>query len=270
MAAAEKLSYETRFGDEIRGSVAAVRAAMAAGSKAPQSGQKQQTQQTPPKASGAPGKGKHTDWFTEGKGYGDAPKSAAQPQSRLRKITPGMALKELAAATLNNMGVMGEDSYDEFEKRMSRMVPRHGMKRSIKASILADKPHFGSCRIGKVPLKREVTDDAIVVTELQYYIANFNTVLSTAEDSSFHTPQGNDFGRTFFGVVVDINETTGKAMGFNKTYGKEGVLFQTGNPKDALMFMTAFSSGKKPQEIAEMMDRAAQQVPDAPATGMRR
>lgn len=269
MAAAEKLSYENRFGDEIRGSVAAVRAAMAAGDKtsgdkAPKSGQAQ------PAASGAPSKGKHTDWFTGGKGYEDAPKTAAQPQSRLRKITPGMALKELAAATLNNMGVLGEDSYNEIEKRMSQMVPRHAMKRSIKASILADKPHFGSCRIGKVPLKREVTGEAVIVTELQYYIANFNTVLSTADDSNFHTPQGNEFGRTFFGVVVDINETTGKAMGFNKTYGKEGVVFQTGNAKDALMFMTAFSSGKKPKEIAEMMDRASRQVPDVPAPGMRR
>lgn len=265
MAAAEKLSYEARFGNDIRGNVAAVRAAMAGGKG---EAMVQTTQAAPQKEL----KGKHTNWFTDGKGYGeDQPVAPAQQGSRYKKITPGMALKELAAATLNNMNVMGEDGYEEFEKRMRRMVPKHGMKRSIKASILNDKPHFGSCRIGKVPFKRDVTGEAVIVTELQYYIANFNTVISTAEDSSFHTPQGNDFGRTFFGVVIDIDETTGKAIGFNKNYGKEGVLFQTGNPKDALMFMTAFSSGKSTKEISEMMEKAAQQVAQAaPAPGMRR
>lgn len=259
MAAAEKLSYEKRFGDGIRDNVAAVQAAVKGAPAAAQA---------PAAASKAvPAKGKHTDWFTDGKGYGDQPQPAAQ-QSRIRKITPGMALKELAAATLNNMAVLGEDSYDDIERAMRRMVPKHGMKRSIKASILADKPYFGSCRIGKVPLKRDVTDGTVIVTELQYYIANFDTVINTSDDGKFHTPQSNDFGRTFFGVVVDINETTGKAVGFNKSYGKEGLVFQTSVPKDALMFMTAFSSGKKPQEIAEMMDRASQQV--APSPGMTR
>ncbi len=266
MAAAEKLSYEARFGNDIRGNVAAVRAAMAGGK-----GEAQPT----PTAHAAPQKelkGKHTNWFTDGKGYGDEQQPAPTQQgSRYRKITPGMALKELAAATLNNMNVMGEDGYEEFEKRMRRMVPKHSMVRSIKASILSDKPYFGSCRIGKVPLKRNVTGEAVIVTELQYYIANFNTVISTAEDGNFHTPQGNDFGRTFFGVVVDIDENTGKAIGFNKTFGKEGVVFQTGNPKDALMFMTAFSSGKSTKEIAEMMEKASQKVAqEAPAPGMRR
>jgi hypothetical protein len=266
MAAAEKLSYEARFGDNIRGNVAAVRAAMTGGQGEVQSTQAAQS------ATQKEIKGKHTNWFTDGKGYGEEqPAAAAQQGSRYKKITPGMALKELAAATLNNMNVMGEDGFDEFEKRMRRMVPKHRMVRSIKASILNDKPHFGSCRIGKVPLKRDVTSEAVIVTELQYYIANFNTVISTDDPAKIHTPQGNDFGRTFFGVVVDINETTGKALGFNKTFGKEGVVFQTGNPKDALMFMTAFSSGKQPKEIAEMMEMAAQKVAqETSAPGMRR
>lgn len=216
-------------------------------------------------------KGKHTDWFTDGKGYGDAP-AAVQPQQV--KITPDMTPKEMAAATLNIMSGIGAKGYDHFEKHMRKMVPTHRMKRSIKASVLSDRPYFGSCRIGKVPLKRDTTGADVIVTELQYYIANFNTVISTAENSKLHTPQNNDFGRTFFGVVVDVNETTGQAVGFNKNFGSEGILFQTSDDKEALKFMTAFSSGKSPKEIAEMMDRAAQKVAQtqtsAPAPGMRR
>jgi hypothetical protein len=263
MAAAEKLSYEARFGDDIRGNVAAVRAAMAGGKGIPQSAQTAPQKEL---------KGKHTNWFTDGKGYSDEQPAPAQQRSRYKQITPGMALKELAEATLNNMSVMGEDGFQEFEKRMRRMVPDHRMVRSIKATILNDKPHFGSCRIGKVPLKRVETEEAVIVTELQYYIANFNTVINTDDPTKIHTPQGNDFGRTFFGVVVDVNETTGKAIGFNKSYPQGGVVFQTNSSKDALMFMTAFSSGKKPQEIRDMMDKAAQQVAQAqsPAPGMRR
>ena len=260
MAAAEKLSYEDRFGNQIRGNVAAVRAAMAGGSASPQQASAPQKEL----------KGKHTDWFTDGKGYGDERPPIQQPGSPLKKITPGMALKELATATMHNMSVMGEDSYEEFERAMRRMMPKHRMLKSIKASILNSKPHFGSCRIGKVAIAETPAEGTVVVTELQYYIANFNTVISTADPANIHTPQGNEFGRTFFGVVVDIDKTTGKAIGFNKAYGNEGLVFQTSNPKDALMFMTAFSSGKKPKEIAEMMERASQQVAQAPAPGMRR
>jgi hypothetical protein len=239
MAAAEKLSYEARFGNDIRNAAA-------------QMAQK-------------PLKGKHTDWFTDGKGYDDAPAAQPVPLNRYRQITPGMTVKDLASATLNNMHVMGEDSYMEFESRMRRMAPKHRMVRSIKASILNDKPHFGSCRIGKVALARDENSDGAIVTELQYYIANFNTVINTDNPAKIHTPQGDNFGRTFFGVVVDINEKTGKAVGFNKKYGKEGVVFQTGNPKDALMFMTAFSSGQKPTEVREMMEQAVKQASGAAA-----
>lgn len=244
MAAAETFSYESNFGADIRDKVAAVRAAMTS-AKAPQ----------PVPTNIVP---KYQNWFSGGAGAEDTPQP--KQDSRLKRIVPGMALKELAAATRNNMAVLGNDSYDEFEKRMRRMMPGHRMVRSIKASILTDKPHFGSCRIGKVPLKRDVTSEIVTVTELQFYIANFDTVLNTAEGAAFHTPQSKEFGRTFFGVVIDINETTGEAIGFNKAYGQEGVVFQTDKPKDALTFMTAFSSGKRPAEIAEMFEKATQQA----------
>lgn len=267
MAAAEKLSYEDRFGNAIRGNVAAVNAAIASGK---QDAQAQKQAPSAGSGSAAPAKGKHTDWFTDGKGYGDAPKTAAQAKPRLKKISPGMALRELAEATIHNMGVMGEDSYEEFERAMRRMVPEHRMKKSVKASILNDKPHFGHCRIGKVPFKQEQVGSDVIITELQYYIANFNSVISTADPSKIHNPQGKEFGRTFFGVVVDIDRNSGAAIGFNKAYGNEGLVFQTDNPKEALKFMTAFSSGKKPEEIAEMMDRASRQIDSTPAPGMRR
>lgn len=265
MAAAEKLSYGARFGNEIGGKVAAVRDAMAPAKPGAPAAPAAQ-------ASAAPSKGRHTDWFTDGKGFGQEQKAPAQ-QSRYVKITPNMALKELAAATKNNMEVLGEDTYNEIASRMRKMMPNHRMLRSIKASILMEAPHLGSCRIGKVQIKED--QETGVVTELQYYIANFNTVIDTSNPTKLHTPQGVEFGRTFFGVVVDIDvanpdpELRGKAIGFNKAYGKEGVVFQTTVAKDALMFMTAFSSGKKPSDIAEMMEKASGQVaPSAP--GMRR
>lgn len=224
---------------------------------------------------GAQAKGKHTDWFTDGKGYGEEKKAPeqAQPQSRYIKITPNMPLAALKAATMNNMQALGEDSYRSFIVRMDQMMPNHRMLRSIKANILSDAPHFGSSRIGKVTLKTDAQTG--VVTELQFYIANFDTIIDTSNPAKIHTPKSNKFGRTFFGAVIDIDaanpdpDLRGKAIGFNKSYGKEGVVFQTTEFNDALMFMTAFSSGKKPSEIAEMMERATNQV-TAAAPGMRR
>lgn len=254
MAAAPILAYEPNFGDEIREKVAAVRASLAP------------PPTEPPKAQIAP---KYQNWFNGGKPV-EEPK--AQQGARVKKrVYPGMAIKELAAATKHNLEILGEGNYDEIEKRMRHMAPNHKMLRSIKSTILSDKPHFGSCRLGKVPLRREVTSDLITVTELQFYVANFDTVISTKEGESFHNPQSKTFGQTYFGVVVDINETTGVAIQINKDYGREGVLFQTHNPQEALKAMTALSSGKTNEEVAELFEKAQQSARPAPApAGMRR
>ena len=166
-----------------------------------------------------------------------------------------MALKELAEATLHNMNLLGGDTYADFAQKMTKAIPGHKMARSIKATILSDKPYFGTCRIGKVEVSRVVKDGKIILTELQFYIANFDSIVDTST-AALHTPRSNNFGSTYFAVVIDINETTGRAEGFNKKYGKDGVVFQTGNEEDAIVMIGALSSGKKKEEVAALLARA--------------
>lgn len=195
-------------------------------------------------------KPKYQNWF--GAGGDDAPQQRQQ-QAGSRPDTPEEAYRRVAAQTMSEMTRIGDGRYEDFRSRMAMLTPNHRMIKSIKATVLANKPQFGRCRIGTVDLGKSVVDDVERRTELQFYVANFKGTLSTDEGSDFQTPLSNEFGQTYFGVVVDMEVATAKAIGFNKEYGKAGVMFHTDQPRDALIFMSAFSSGKSPQEVAKMI-----------------
>ena len=194
-------------------------------------------------------KPKYQNWF--GAADDAAPQQARPQLQQSRPDTSEEAFRRIATQTTSELERIGDGRFEDFRSRMATLTPNHRMIKSIKATVLADKPQFGRCRIGKVDLGRTVVDGVARRTELQFYVANFKGTLNTDEGGDFQTPLSNEFGQNYFGVVVDMEEESGKAIGFNKDYGRAGVMFHTEQPRDALIFMSAFASGKTPQEVAK-------------------
>lgn len=229
------LSYEARYGRDIRDVVTRV-------------------QQRLQKAKLSP---KYQNWFAGGEGMSELEKVEEQ---RKFAALEAQAIKELSETTKRNLNSLGNDSYDAFEAKMAKMVPGHKMAKSIKASILSpDKAHFGACRIGRVTLGKRVEDNTEIVTEMQVYTTNFDTEITTERGSNMYNPKGNSFGRTFFAVAIDIDTSTGLAKGFNKSLGKEGVLFQTSELEDALVYMASQASGKSLDEVVAIYQIVARE-----------
>lgn len=244
-AGRNSLSYEARYGRDIREVVARV-------------------QERIQKAKLSP---RYQKWFAGG---GDmSQKDMADEEARFRELR-NAAIGELVEATKRNLNSLGNDSYDAFEAKMAKMVPGHRMAKSIKASLLSpEKAHFGACRIGRVTLEKRVEDNKRILTEMQVYTTNFDTDITTARGSNMYDPKSDNFGRTFFAVAIDIDETNGLAIGFNKKHGKEGVMFQTSELEDALVYMAAYSTGKKLDEVVEIYKRVAREEAERKARMMQ-
>jgi hypothetical protein len=255
------LSYEERYGRDIRDVVARLQDRLQKAKLSP----------------------KYQKWFAGGGGMTDKEKAE---EGRKFAALEAQAVGELAEKTKRNLSSLGNDSYDAFEANMARMVPGHKMAKSIKATILSpDRAHFGACRIGRLTLEKRVEGNTEIVTEMQVYTTNFDTQITTDRGSNMYDPKDNKFGRTFFAVAIDIDTSTGLAKGFNKKFGKEGVLFQTSELEDALFYLAAKASGKSLDEVvaiyqrmvreetarkASIVDKMAQQRAAARAMGMRR
>lgn len=237
MSAAVKdpFSYEARYGRDIRDAVARVQDRLQKAKLSP----------------------KYQKWFAGGDGMTD--KERADEERKFAALE-AQALGELAEATKRNLNSLGNDSYDAFEAKMAKMVPGHKMAKSIKASILSpDKAYFGACRIGRLTLEKRVEGNTEIVTEMQVYTTNFDTDITTGRGSNMYDPKGNNFGRTFFAVAIDIDTSTRLAKGFNKKLGKEGVLFQTSELEDALVYIAAKASGKSIDEVVAIYQRVARE-----------
>lgn len=226
------LSYDARFGREMVPVVAAARQRLEELSKL------------------AP---KYQNWF----GGAVTPEQKAEELRKFEKMKVE-AVTELAEKTKRNMNALGQDSFDEFARHISKMMPRLQMARSIKSFILnPEKAEFGSCRIGRVTLDNRVEAGRRIVTEMQVYTTNFETDITTTRGSDMYVQKGTGFGTTFFGVAIDIDTTTGAALGFNKTHGRDGVLFVTSSLDEAFVYMAAKVSGKSVAEVVDIYKRVS-------------
>jgi hypothetical protein len=220
MNAISKLQYGNRFGEDVA-KIAQTSLSVAASSSDAQVAQT-----------------KYSKWFN---GDDVKPEPMATSSRKFRKITPEMAVAEVAAATKENLSILGDDAHDLFA---SKLPAGHKMRRAIRSSILPSIPYLGTCKFGEIVTDRG--QDKYGVTQI--FIANFEGSLDTADGANFCTPSSREFGQMFYGVHL-IVDRFGNPLGFNRSRGNNGIAFQTKDISSALYSIASASTGLSMEEL---------------------
>lgn len=225
MAVPSQLHYGSRFGSEIS------QLARSSMSAAPALRQEQV---------GSP---RYTRWFH---GEDASPEPMATSRSKFRKVTSSMAAAEIAAATKENLAILGEDATALL---LPRLPKGHRLRKSLRSSVLPGMPHLGSCKFGEVVISREA--DVVAVT--QVFIANFEGEIDTAATGRMFQPRTPDFAQMFFGLHLFLDRQ-GAFLGIDRNRGVDGVAFKTRNISSALCSIASASTGLS---IEDLMARLA-------------
>ena len=166
---------------------------------------------------------------------------------KLRSITPDMSSDDVAAATRENLFLIGEETCKRFA---ARLPGGHRLKKSVRSSVLRAVPHLGTCKFGEI-----VTDyDSEKYDMVQVFLANFDGRLDTSDTLTFLTPVNRDYDQMYFGLHVFVDRS-GNSLGFNHQRGDDGVAFQTKDMASAFYHVASASTGLSLQEL---QSRAAQ------------
>lgn len=154
---------------------------------------------------------------------------------RLRPITDEMKDEEIAAATRENLALIGE----ETGRRITARLPAgHNLYKAVRTSTLRGAPHLGACKFGEI-----VTDyDHEKYDLIQVFLANFAGLLDTTSMARFLKPVSISYDQMFFGLHVQIDRA-GNPLGFNHALGANGVAFQTRNLINAFYHVAVASTG---------------------------
>jgi len=225
MTAVSKLQYGDRFGEEVikiaRGSLSFVSSSSEA----------------------EVASAKYSRWFN---GEDATPEPMATSSRKFRKITANMAVSEVAAATKENLSILGDDASDLFR---SKLPAGHKMRRTVRPSLLHGIPYLGTCKFGEVVTERG--QDKYAVTQM--FIANFDGDLDTADGANFYKPASRDFGQMFYGVHILVDRF-GNPLGFDRDRGENGIAFKTKDVTKALYSIASASTGLS---IEALQKRAA-------------
>lgn len=214
MTAISKLQYGNRFGEDVT-KVARASLSMAATSSDAQIAQ-----------------AKYSKWFS---GEDGKPEPMATSSQKFRKITAEMAVAEVAAATKENLSILGDDANALFA---SKLPADHKMRKAIRASLLSNIPYLGACKFGEILTDRG--QDKYGVTQI--FIANFDGNLDTTEGANFYNPSSREFDQMFYGVHI-IVDRFGNPLGFNRDRGNNGIAFKTKDITKALYSIASASTG---------------------------
>ena len=225
MAVPSQLHYGSRFGSEI--------SQLARSSKSAASALRQEQV----------GSARYTRWFH---GEDASPEPMATSRGKFRKVTSSMAAAEIAAATKENLAILGEDATALL---LPRLPKGHRLRKSLRSSVLPGMPHLGSCKFGEVIISREA--DVVAVT--QVFIANFEGEIDTAATSRMFQPRTPDFAQMFFGLHLFLDRQ-GNFLGIDRNRGVDGVAFKTKNISSALCSIASASTGLS---IEDLMARLA-------------
>lgn len=177
------------------------------------------------------GAARYSRWF-----FGeDGPEPLATASKKFKVIDPRMAAAEVAAATKDNMAILGNEACDLF---MSRLPKEHKMRKTIRSSVLAKVPYLGSCKFGEVVTARN--GDTYSVTQL--FIANFEGELDTTAGATFCVPTRLDYDQMFYGVHVLVDKF-GNPLDFDRARGRNGIAFKTKDLTTALYSVASVSTG---------------------------
>ncbi|MFA1672951.1 DUF6656 family protein [Rhizobium mongolense] len=222
MNAISKLQYGNRFGDDVT-KIARMSLSVAASSSDAEIAQ-----------------AKYSNWF-----HGEDSKSEPMATSsrKFRRITAEMAVAEVAAATKENLSILGDDASDLFT---SKLPVGHKMRKAIRSSILQGIPYLGTCKFGEIITDRG--QDKYGVTQI--FIANFDGNLDTTEGANFYNPSSREFDQMFYGVHI-IVDRFGNTLGFNRNRGNNGIAFKTKDITKALYSIASVSTGLSVEALQE-------------------
>jgi hypothetical protein len=224
MSEALKLQYGPRFGDEV--------------SKIAKSSLSVASRSTEGEVASA----RYTRWFHSEETH---PEPLATSEHKFRPITAGMVASEIAAATKENLSILGEDASALFTPKLPA---GHKLRKSIRSMILPNVPYLGSCKFGEVVTDR--SGDKFALTQM--FITNFDAELDTQKGASFYKPVNRDFSQMFFGVHVVVDRE-GNPLGFNLARGENGIAFKTKDVSEALYHIASASTGMSIEELQARM-----------------
>lgn len=179
----------------------------------------------------APAPSRYGHWF-----YGE--KVAIR---KLRPITNEMTAAEVAAATRENLALIGE----ETRKRIVAKLPAgHNLYRAVRAATLRGAPHLGTCKFGEI-----ITDyDHEKYELMQVFLSNFAGLIDASDTARFLTPMSRRYDQMFFGLHVQVDRA-GNPIGFNRRLGSDGVAFQTRDLIKAFFHIASASTGIPPERL---------------------
>lgn len=183
------------------------------------------------KADAQGGAARYSRWFFSE----DGPEPLATASKNFKEIAPRMAAAEVAAATKDNMAILGNEACDLF---MSRLPKDHKMRKAIRSSVLAQTPYLGSCKFGEVLAAR----NADTYSVMQIFIANFEGELNTTAGATFVVPTRLDYDQMFYGVHVIVDKI-GNPIDFDRARGRNGIAFKTKDLTTALYSIASASTG---------------------------
>lgn len=174
---------------------------------------------------------KYTRWF-----QGDT-----KGLRQFKPITPDMSPTEVAAATKENLSIVGDVTMQRFSKNLPA---NNSLRKVNRSSVLRNAPHLGTCKFGEIV--GEFNGDCYEV--IQFFLANFDGTINTEGSGSFLTPTNHACDQMYFGVHIFVDRS-GNPIGFNRERGENGIVFQTKHMTTAFYHIAAASTGITVEEL---------------------
>lgn len=202
--------------------------------------------------SSAAGATKYSKWFfgEENSDGQTRQKVATGPQ--FRQIDFGrMAAAEIAQATLNNLGILGDENFAKFAKSLGQ---KHGLKKELSPGLIAKNtmPWLGSCKLGVV--ENGMVGNLRSVEAV--FMGNFEAEIDpTRPVQDLYRISSRDFSETFYGLHMLLDGN--KFVGFDHSKGDQGLAFHTSDIRVANMHIASAALGLTFEQLKEIAARNA-------------
>jgi hypothetical protein len=198
---------------------------------------------SPPGERAAPAR--YSRWFFGADGTSE---SQAIPGGGYRRDYSDMTAAEIAAATKDNLSILGQDANAIF---LPRLPKGHRFRQSNRPSILAGMPHLGTCKFGEIITSQNPRTIAVT----QVFVANFEGDIDTSNPLKLFRPSTAGFQQMFFGLHL-LLDRQGNYLTIDRSRGSDGVAFRTKNISTALCNIASTSTGLPLNDLLARADAA--------------
>jgi hypothetical protein len=196
--------------------------------------------------SAAAGTTKYSKWFFGEENSDGQTRQQVPTGPQFKKIDfARMAAVEIAQATLNNLGILGDENFAKFAKSLGQ---KHGLKKELSAGLIAKNtmPWLGSCKMGVV--ENGMVGNLRSVQAM--FMGNFDAEIDpTRPVQDLYRVNSRDFGETFYGLHMLMDGT--KFVGFDHSKGDQGLAFHTSDIREANMHIASAALGMTFEQLKE-------------------